>query len=148
MPDRLNCTPSEHLPQDKDIALVNVMPKYLALAKTKFAYPICLSRLWTGHSAWSILTPSAVQAASDGDAETAYLRVGALCDAIKAELNNDLKIHEANILPHFINLPQVTAGEYCRVSLLINPTYKQYKEVFFERRKRIQDHDIPQAWPA
>ena len=54
--------------------------------------------------------------AADADAEVAYLRVGALCDAIKAELDNDLKIHEHDILPHFINLPQVTAGEYCRVS--------------------------------
>lgn len=46
----------------------------------------------------------------------AYARVGALCEAIKAELNNDLKIHDQGILPQFINLPQVTAGEYCRVS--------------------------------
>lgn len=53
----------------------------------------------------------------EADAEVAYARVGALCEAIKAELNNDLKIHEQGILPQFINLPQVTAGEYCRVSI-------------------------------
>ena len=56
-----------------------------------------------------------MQAASESDAEVAYARVGTLCEAIKAELNNDLKIHDAGILPQFINLPQVTAGEYCRV---------------------------------
>lgn len=52
---------------------------------------------------------------TEADAEVAYARVGALCEAIKAELNNDLKIHDQGILPQFINLPQVTAGEYCRV---------------------------------
>lgn len=52
---------------------------------------------------------------AEADAEVAYARVGTLCEAIKAELNNDLKIHDAAILPQFINLPQVTAGEYCRV---------------------------------
>ena len=57
----------------------------------------------------------AVQAAADADAEVAYARVGALCQAIKAELNNDLKIHDQGILPPFINLPQVTGGEYSRV---------------------------------
>lgn len=58
----------------------------------------------------------APQVAAEADAEVAYARIGALCEAIKAELNNDLKIHDQGILPSFITLPRVTAGEYCRVS--------------------------------
>ena len=56
-----------------------------------------------------------MQAFAESDAEVAYARVGALCEAIKSELNNDLKIHNQGILPQWINLPQVAAGEYCRV---------------------------------
>ena len=59
-----------------------------------------------------------MQVTADADAEVAYARVGALCQAIKAELNNDLKIHDQGILPPFINLPQVTGGEYSRVRCL------------------------------
>ena len=55
------------------------------------------------------------QVPAETDMEVAYVRIEALCQAIKAELNNDLKIHDSAILPSFINLPQVTAGEYCRV---------------------------------
>lgn len=47
----------------------------------------------------------------ESDAEVAYARLGALCQAIKHELQNDLKIHDAAILPTYINLPQVTAAE-------------------------------------
>ena len=50
-----------------------------------------------------------------GDAEVAYARLEALCQAIKAELGGDLKIHDAAVLPAFITLPQVTAAEYGRV---------------------------------
>ena len=42
-----------------------------------------------------------------------------LCQAIKHELNNDLKIHDSAILPSFINLPQVTGAEYCRVRSML-----------------------------
>lgn len=45
----------------------------------------------------------------------AYARLGALSQAIKHELQTDLKIHDAAILPTFINLPQVTAAEYSAV---------------------------------
>ena len=45
----------------------------------------------------------------------AYARLEVLCQAIKAELGNDLKIHDAAVLPAFITLPQVTAAEYGRV---------------------------------
>ncbi|KAK9839863.1 hypothetical protein WJX81_007158 [Elliptochloris bilobata] len=50
-----------------------------------------------------------------GEAEVAYARLEALCQAIKAELGNDLKIHDAAVLPAFIMLPQVTAAEYGRL---------------------------------
>lgn len=59
----------------------------------------------------------ASQVAAEADAEVAYARVGALCEAIKAELEKDLRIHNCGILPQFIKLPQVTASEYCRASL-------------------------------
>ncbi|KAK9805114.1 hypothetical protein WJX73_010312 [Symbiochloris irregularis] len=48
----------------------------------------------------------------ENDAEVAYARLGALSQAIKNELQNDLKIHDAAILPAFCNLPQITAAEY------------------------------------
>ena len=51
----------------------------------------------------------------ESDAEVAYARLGALCQAIKNELQNDLKIHDAAILPSYVNLPQVTAAEYSTV---------------------------------
>lgn len=102
---------------------------------------------------------SAGQATAEADAEVAYARVAALCEAIKAELNNDLKIHEQNILPQFINLPQVTAGEYCRVSLLLIkvPGYSyvcvpkehmQYFECILENLKAwsIRRNMGPSAW--
>ena len=49
------------------------------------------------------------------DAEAAYARMEALSQAIKNELQNDLRIHDSAVLPHFVNLPQITAAEYCRV---------------------------------
>lgn len=49
-------------------------------------------------------------------AELAYARLEALCHAVKQELQNDLRIHDAAVLPAFVNLPQVTAAEYGRVS--------------------------------
>lgn len=55
------------------------------------------------------------QAGGASEAEVAYARLEALCQAIKAELGNDLKIHDAAVLPAFITLPQVTAAEYGRV---------------------------------
>ena len=51
----------------------------------------------------------------DSDAEVAYARLGALSQAIKNELQNDLNIHDKAILPAFVNLPQVTAAEYSSV---------------------------------
>ena len=51
-----------------------------------------------------------------GDAELAYVRLEALCQAVKGELQQDLHIHDAAVLPNFVNLPQVTAAEYGRVS--------------------------------
>ena len=56
-----------------------------------------------------------------GEAEVAYARLEALCQAIKAELGNDLKIHDAAVLPAFITLPQVTAAEYGRVRACLQP---------------------------
>lgn len=53
----------------------------------------------------------------ENDAEVAYARLGALSQAIKNELQNDLKIHDAAILPAFCNLPQITAAEYSTVSI-------------------------------
>ena len=53
----------------------------------------------------------------ESDAEVAYARLGALCQAIKNELQNDLTIHDANVLPAYVNLPQVTAAEYSQVRL-------------------------------
>ena len=56
-----------------------------------------------------------LQMALESDAEVAYARLGALCQAIKNELQNDLNIHDASILPAYVNLPQVTAAEYSQV---------------------------------
>ena len=56
-----------------------------------------------------------LQIALESDAEVAYARLGALCQAIKNELQNDLNIHDASILPAYVNLPQVTAAEYSQV---------------------------------
>ncbi|KAK9806759.1 hypothetical protein WJX72_001747 [[Myrmecia] bisecta] len=50
----------------------------------------------------------------DAEAELAYARLEALCQAIKNELQNDLRIHDSAVLPSFVVLPQVTAAEYCR----------------------------------
>ena len=58
---------------------------------------------------------AAAQALSPPDAEVAYARLGALCQAIKNELQNDLNIHDASVLPAYVNLPQVTAAEYSQV---------------------------------
>ena len=55
------------------------------------------------------------QAAAGSDAEVAYARLEALCAAIRAELEVDLRIHDAALLPKFVNLPAVTAAEYGRV---------------------------------
>ena len=51
----------------------------------------------------------------ESDAEVAYARLGALCQAIKNELQNDLTIHDSSVLPAYVNLPQVTAAEYSQV---------------------------------
>lgn len=47
--------------------------------------------------------------------DAAYARLEALCSAIKTELQRDLHIHDQAILPSSVNLPQVTAAEYCKV---------------------------------
>ncbi|KAK9868912.1 hypothetical protein WJX84_002762 [Apatococcus fuscideae] len=48
-------------------------------------------------------------------AEAAYARLEALCAAIKTELMRDLHIHDQAILPSSVNLPQITAAEYCKL---------------------------------
>ena len=50
------------------------------------------------------------------EAELAYARLEALCQAVKSELQQDLHIHDAAVLPNFVNLPKVAAAEYGRVS--------------------------------
>ena len=49
------------------------------------------------------------------EAELAYARLEALCAAVKTELQQDLHIHDAAVLPNFVNLPKVAAAEYGRV---------------------------------
>ncbi len=58
------------------------------------------------------------QAAAGSDADVAYARLEALCAAVRAELEVDLRIHDAALLPKFVALPQVTAAEYGRVRSL------------------------------
>jgi len=73
---------------------------------------------WVKSGSGRGLRPDAAQGGGGGgrgDAEVAYARLEALCQAIKAELGGDLKIHDAAVLPAFITLPQVTAAEYGRV---------------------------------
>ena len=53
------------------------------------------------------------------DADLAYARLEALCAAVKGELQQDLHIHDAAVLPNFVNLPQVTAAEYGRVRAIL-----------------------------
>jgi hypothetical protein len=62
------------------------------------------------------LTLFALQVPGKSDAELAYARLEALCHAVKQELQNDLHIHDAAVLPAFVNLPQITAAEYGGVS--------------------------------
>lgn len=40
----------------------------------------------------------------------------ALCESIRAELENDRLIAETGVLPSVVDLPAVTAPEYCQVS--------------------------------
>ena len=71
-----------------------------------------------------------VQIDLESDAEVAYARLGALSQAIKNELQNDLKIHDAAILPAFVNLPQITAAEYSsvcpRLRLILSVSIKRW----------------------
>jgi hypothetical protein len=53
--------------------------------------------------------PAAARAAA-----AAYARLEALAAALRAELVNDLKIHDAAVLPSFVTLPQLAAAEYGR----------------------------------
>ena len=53
--------------------------------------------------------PAAARAAA-----AAYARLEALAAALRAELVNDLKIHDAAVLPAFVTLPQLAAAEYGR----------------------------------
>ena len=39
----------------------------------------------------------------------------ALCESIRAELENDRLIGETGVLPAGVDLPAVTAPEYCQV---------------------------------
>jgi len=57
--------------------------------------------------------PSHPGGVTSADAD-AYARLEALASAIQAELSADLAIHDAAVLPAFINLPQVAAAEYGR----------------------------------
>ncbi len=54
------------------------------------------------------------------DADLAYARLEALCGAVRGELEQDIHIHDAAVLPNFVNLPQVTAAEYGRVCAISN----------------------------
>ncbi len=58
---------------------------------------------------------SAAMAAGAAGAVQSYRIVDVLCDKIQAELNNDRQLAARGLLPAFINLPAITAGEYCRV---------------------------------
>lgn len=53
--------------------------------------------------------PAAARAAA-----AAYARLEALAASLRAELVNDLKIHDAAVLPSFVTLPQLAAAEYGR----------------------------------
>ena len=63
---------------------------------------------------------AAAHAAGHGDpvaaraAAAAYARLEALAAALRAELVNDLRIHDAAVLPSFVTLPQLAAAEYGR----------------------------------
>ncbi len=57
------------------------------------------------------------------EAELAYARLEALCQAVKVELQQDLHIHDAAVLPNFVNLPKIAAAEYGRVSTQGRPPY-------------------------
>ncbi|CAK0784807.1 hypothetical protein CVIRNUC_008011 [Coccomyxa viridis] len=52
------------------------------------------------------------------DADLAYARLEALCGAVRGELEQDIHIHDAAVLPNFVNLPQVTAAEYGRMLVM------------------------------
>ena len=45
-----------------------------------------------------------------------YRIVDVLCDKVQAELTNDCHLAARGLLPAFVNLPLITASEYCKVS--------------------------------
>lgn len=48
-------------------------------------------------------------------AAVAYRRLEALCSGIRGELEADMRIHQAAVLPSFLQLPALTSAEYCKV---------------------------------
>lgn len=51
----------------------------------------------------------------------AYQRLEFLTQAIKNELQRDLQINDAGVLPPDVVLPQITAAEYGRVMAITKP---------------------------
>lgn len=56
-----------------------------------------------------------MQANSSVDFQIAYHQLESLCQAIRSELHSDLQLWNTNVLPQAVNLPQITAAEYCKV---------------------------------
>ena len=83
-----------------------------------------------------------------GEAEVAYARLEALCQAIKAELGNDLKIHDAAVLPAFITLPQVTAAEYGRVRACLQAAFWSARDAWLPVSKHPSSPQCPKPKTA
>lgn len=60
---------------------------------------------------------SAAAAAAAAGAVQSYRIVDVLCDKVQAELTNDCHLAARGLLPAFVNLPLITANEYCKVLL-------------------------------
>ncbi len=80
----------------------------------KAACHLVLIPLWKGVKRSQAYAWANVQGSAE--AELAYARLEALCQAVKVELQQDLHIHDAAVLPNFVNVPKIAAAEYGRVS--------------------------------
>ena len=56
-----------------------------------------------------------MQANDSSDSQIVYPQLESVCQSIMSELQSDLKLHDEGVFPTPIQLPQITAAEYCKV---------------------------------
>lgn len=66
------------------------------------------------HARRAMAGKPAATAAAAGKVNQIYKRMDAVCNAVRNELEYDMRLQScANLLPSTVNLPQITATEYC-----------------------------------